>query len=859
MDLTPVSSASAPLVPTLTSQYVRSTLRYDEYSDSLGKLRPAWQVIGPALDRLGFEGLRVCATEATNMVHESDANFRVVGDHQSRPWHLAIVPLVLDADCWRHVEAGVQQRVRLLEAVLGDLLGAQRLIKERVLPAELLSANPEYMRSYHNLPVIGSRLSLTATDLARDDDGTWWVTGDRTRAPSGLGYALENRVITSRVMPQLIRRSNVTRLASFFVSLQRHLSSLAPRMRDNPRIAIMTPGKDSYRYLEDAYLARYLGYTLVQGRDLAVRGNRLNLKTLGGLLPIEVIWRHISDSLCDPLELDPVSNLGVTGLLQSIRSGAVAVTNSIGCAVVQMPALLPFLPDANRFFFGDELRLPSIPTYWCGTEKGLRCTLDQLDQLLIRPAFMVSGAPPVDPSTLTKTERQGLIDRIRAQPYQFVAQPRPHRSMTPVWHENRLQSWHVALRSFQLLTKTDVDVLPGGLVRVSPEPGSLDHSPVSGRLGQDCWIVSDKPVDHEVSLLPAAGSEIQLVRGGSELPSRVAENLFWLGRYAERSEAIARLMRTCMVRLTGENAVEDLPDLPRLLAALAAMGQIEPDYAIKGLGESMPTLESVLPASVFDRDRPQGLQAGVTNMVDKAAEVRDRISLDAYRIIARIGDSLAAPAEDSVHDLGACIERINRLITDLIALSGLAIEGMTRTHGWRFLQLGRRIERAYQISELLTATLVNPISEERVLLESVLRATDSLMTYRSRYLLQLRPHAAIDLLVNDDTNPRAIAFQLHAIKELLDQLSATSSKLSLGADQRIAESLLFRIRMSDPGELAREDSGRRRELDRITEQLIADLPRLSNAITARYLLHTSAAQELTGRVDSVAPERSPEP
>ncbi len=372
-----------------------SERRYDEYRDASGGTRPAWKEIGPALDRLGFEGLRIRATEANNMVHESDANFRVISDQQSRPWHLAVVPFVLDAECWAHLEAGVQQRVRLLESILGDLLGPQRLLRERVLPAELLSANPEFYRCYHDLPVLGNRLSLTATDLARDDDGRWWVTGDRTRAPSGLGYTLENRVITSRVMPTLIRSSNVTRLASFFAALQRHLNSLAPRMRDNPRVAIMTPGKESYRYVEDAYLARYLGYTMVQGRDLAVRGNRLNLKTLGGLLPIEVIWRHVTDSLCDPLELDPHSNLGVTGLLQTIRSGAVAVTNVVGSSLVQMPALLPYLPAASRYFFGEELKLPSIATYWCGTEEGRRHVLNHLDQLLIRPAFVVSGAPPL--------------------------------------------------------------------------------------------------------------------------------------------------------------------------------------------------------------------------------------------------------------------------------------------------------------------------------------------------------------------------------------------------------------------------------------------------------------------------------
>jgi uncharacterized circularly permuted ATP-grasp superfamily protein/uncharacterized alpha-E superfamily protein len=693
-------------------------------------------------------------------------------------------------------------------------------------------------------------LNLTATDLARDSDGKWWVTGDRTRAPSGLGFALENRVITSRVLPQLIRGNNVIRLASFFAALQEQLKSLAPRMRDNPRVAILTPGEGSYRYVEDAYLARYLGYTLVQGRDLAVRGTRLYLKTLGRLLPIEVLWRHISDRHCDPLELDPTSTKGTVGLLRSIRSRSVAVANCVGSTLAQMPALMPFLPAACRFLFGEDLLLPSVATYWCGDASSRQYVLEHLDEVMLRPAFYVSGDPPRLPAEMSAAEREQLAAAITAQPYGYVAQHRPARSKTPVWHQGELRCWHVALRSFHLQTSDGVDVLPGGLVRVSPEPELLDHSPSSGRLGQDCWVIAKEPVDHDTTLLPAPDAAIRLTRGGAELPSRVAENLFWLGRYAERTESIARLLRTTMVRIAGEDAIDEMPDLPRLMAALAAMGQIEPDYAIKELGESMPTLESMLPASIFDRSQPRGLPAGVIQLVEKAASVRDRISLDAYRIIASIGEDLADPGPVGGSDFAATIERINRLITDLLAFSGLASESTTRTHGWRFLQLGRRIERAYQTAELLFSTLVHPIQDERPLLESVLRASDSLMTYRSRYLLQLRPAAAIDLLITDDTNPRSLAFQILTINELIDQLPTDPADFALGQDQRIAENLMHRVRMSEPAALAVvKNSGERRELKQLLQLLIDDLPSLSNAITARYLIHTGVTQELTGRAD----------
>jgi uncharacterized circularly permuted ATP-grasp superfamily protein len=300
------------LNPTLTSttpftQYAPSQLSFDECKTPSGEFRPGWELIADFFDSAGPEGLKEFVSECDRSVRESGATFNAIGDidGQSRPWQLSVVPLAFDASTWAPLEAGLKQRMRVLEAVLSDILGPQHLLKERILPAELLWSNPFFKRAYHDLPPAGGvRLHVTATDLARDNKGAWWVTGDRTRAPTGLGYLLENRILTSRLLPNLIRQSNVRRLASFFDCLRGRMRSLASTKQENPRVVILTPGDNSYRYFEDTYLARYLGFTLVQGRDLAVRGNRLNLKTLGGLLPIEVLWRHVSDDMCDPLELD---------------------------------------------------------------------------------------------------------------------------------------------------------------------------------------------------------------------------------------------------------------------------------------------------------------------------------------------------------------------------------------------------------------------------------------------------------------------------------------------------------------------------------------------------------------------------
>ncbi len=850
MDSTPTLPALDPF-----TKYSPVDHRYDEYQAQDGSVRRAWKPIANSLRQLGAEGLQLRAGEADRLVQESTANSRAQPgrDLPARPWKLSAIPLVLDAQTGRALQSGLRQRVRVLEAVLDDLLGPQELIKNRILPAELLSANPNYSRTYYELPKTSQhRLTLTATDLARNDDGTWWVTGDRTRAPSGLGFALENRIITSRVFPTLFRQSNVHRFAKFFVSLQQHHYAMAARHRDNPRVAILTPGPRSYRYMEDAYLARYLGYTLVQGRDLAVRHGHLNLKTLGGLLPIDVLWRQVSDNRCDPLELDDNSTDGVTGLLQTIRNGAIAVANDVGSLLAQTPALLPFLPAAAKFLFAEELELPTVATYWCGGQREREYVLEHLDRLLLRPAFAVTGAPPVLASQLSTAARAELVAAIKANPHQYVAQQRPARSTTPVWHDQRLQPWYVTLRSFQLQATEKVMVLPGGLTRVSPDLESLDQTPTSGRLGQDCWVIGDKPVDTTITLLPSAAEALRLTRSGDELPSRVAENLFWLGRYVERIEAIARLMRTTLTQLAGESDVSDLPEMSRLIAVLAAIGQIEPDYAIEELRGNLPKFDRLLPKSVFDPAR--AMHSSVQQMLENASAVRDRISLDAYRIVARIDDETSNDSTP-ICDVATTIERMNRLISELLAFAGLASESMTRTHGWRFLELGRRNERAFQTAELLTNTLVHPIAKEAALLEPVLRTTDSLMTYRVRYLQQLQPAAVLDLLITDESNPRSIGYQMHRIDRLLGRLPNDDKEVRLGEDERIAKSLLNQVQLSDPFDLASVNQmGKRKKLEILLKQMIDDLPRLSNAITARYLIHTSSTQSLTGQADPWTPE-----
>lgn len=826
-------------------------LDYYERCAADGSVRPHWTVITDEIESLGRKTLRDRSAAIERFCRENGVTFHAseTPDQTNRPWQLSVVPFVIGAAEWESLSAGLSARTRLLETVLADLLGAQRLIREKVIPGELLWANPAFDRTYHNLEKSEQKLHVTATDLARDADGTWRVTGDRTRAPSGLGYLLENRIITSRVLPTLIRHSNTLRLASFFESLKEHLYSLAATHRDNPRVVLLTPPSGSYREFEDDYLARYLGLTLIQGSDLAVRGGELNLKTLGGLQPIQVLWRHISDRRCDPLELDPTSREGVTGLLRCVRRQSVAVVNTIGSVLVQTPALLPYLDAAQQFFFGGPLQLTSVRTYWCGDAGHRDYVIQNLDSLTFRDAFAVSGGSAVVPSEMSQQEREAFVGRLTAKPSDYVAQERLKFSQTPVWMGNQIEPQKVTLRSFQLLTPAGIEVLPGALARVGHDQLELSRSPVSGQMTLDCWVTSDASVEEHKTLLPDSDTVLVLRRGGDELPSRVAEHLYWLGRYAERAEAIARVMRITLARIAGEENWDTLIEVRRLVRTLASMGQIEASLAVDSFVANLPHVEQILPASVSDREQPGGLVRTLESIMHNTIAVRGRLSSEAYRIVHRASQELTQSNSNggSVISIGEAIERVDRLIVDLLALAGLTSESLVRTHAWQFLELGRRLERAEHTCDLLIATLCPATENGKPVCEAVLQVTDSIVTYRSRYKNLTRLAAVIDLLVTDETNPRSLRFQLDRISSLMEKLPSVEGPVGLDAIKRIVIDLQYRITTADPIQLSETgEDGVLEQLQTLLEKVAEDLPRLAERINARYLIHTESRQFLTG-------------
>jgi uncharacterized circularly permuted ATP-grasp superfamily protein/uncharacterized alpha-E superfamily protein len=766
-----------------------------------------------------------------------------------RPWQLDPVPLLIAPDEAAALTVGLTQRAQLLECLLDDLYGPQESLRNGLLPPELVFDHPGYLRACHGVPVPGGRrLHLYAADLGRPRSGGVWVLADRTQGPSGAGYALENRIVLARMLPDAFRECHVQRLAPFFRTFRDTLRAIAPRNLDNPRIVLLTPGPYNETYFEHAYLARYLGYTLVEGGDLTVRDGCVFLKLLGGLQPVDVILRRLDDDFCDPLELRGHSFLGVPGLVQAVRMGNVAVANALGSGLVETPALMPYLPALSRHFLGEDLILPSPTAWWCGEPKAMDHVLVHMPRMVLKAAYGAGRFEPVFGDRLSAAERQTLADKIRTHPQRYVAQELMPLSTAPVLSNGRLEPRHVVVRVYLAATANTFMVMPGGLTRATGQADSMVVSMQKGGGSKDTWVLSSGPVN-TFSLLSPTVQPVELTRGGTDVPSRAADNLYWLGRYAERAEGLVRLLRGILMRLTEKSGLAEVPELPVLLRALTRQTHGYPGFLGEGADARLAAPEHEVLAVIFDNRRPTSLAATLKHLHRSANMSRDRISIDMWRAIGSLdphdesGNSDGRPKQ---HNLSDALDRLNRLVAVLAAFGGLSSESMTRGQGWRFLDMGRRLERSLHTTGLLRSTLCTSTGNEGPLLEALLEIADSAMTYRRRYLSSLQTAPVLDLLLADESNPRSVAFQLVALEDHADRLPRAVQITSSSMEQQIVQSARETVRLTNVDQLARTDpTGNRPRLSELLASLEAELPVLSDTLTRHYLTHLLPSRHLS--------------
>jgi uncharacterized circularly permuted ATP-grasp superfamily protein/uncharacterized alpha-E superfamily protein len=817
---------------------------YDELSADGVTPRPHWTHLMESLRAIGPEELGRRWGRAERRIRENGITYNVYTDPLgvNRPWTIDIVPFLIPAEEWRYIEAGIIQRAQLLSLLLEDLYGSQDLVTQGHFPAALLYANPAFLR-----PMVGIRvpartyLHMLAIDLARSPDGQWWVLADRTQAPSGSGYALENRTIVADVLPDLFRTSNVLRLAPFFRAQREALNSLA--QCDNPRIVLLTPGPFNETYFEHSYIARYLGFTLVGGADLTVRDRCVYLKTVDGLEQVDVILRRVDDSFCDPLELRGDSLLGVPGLVDAIVAGNVKVANALGSGLIETAAVMPFLPGLSRHLLDENLKLPSVATWWCGQSDALDWVLNHLDSVVVKPAFPSRGMEPVFGAELKPAEKGRLAEQLRSRPHEYVAQEQIALSTAPVWDNGSLNSRSVVLRTYVLNTGSGWMAIPGGLVRVADAEGPVVSMQRGGH-SKDAWVLWDSPVD-TFSMLRPRHEPLELHRPSRAVPSSVADNAFWLGRYAERAENIARILRSITPRVRRAEEAE-LGCLLRLHSCLESRHSKLPKA--KHRRPTSLELEQELISLMTDKKRPDSLTSTLSEVSRIGGSVRERLSADMMFLIGQLRDSMpterGAQFLESSAMLTACLELLS-------AFSGMEHENINRGLGWLFLSLGRRFERAIYLTRQLRE-ITRPLAEQDwSLLECLLEVADSSMIYRTRYFTTLQPLAVLDVIMADETNPRSLVFHLSHVVDLYQKLPR-----HLPDDAQAMRNALVSLRNFDLRELkfplpgaamAANGSDGLSRLEGFLRELERLLPSWSNNISSRYFSHARTLPTTIGQ------------
>jgi uncharacterized circularly permuted ATP-grasp superfamily protein/uncharacterized alpha-E superfamily protein len=814
---------------------------YDEMMDPKTGIRPHWKAFLDSLRHFPPSEPAARAQKLRRHVRETGIAQDLFSETAAldEPWKIDLVPLIFPPEEWRWLEAALIQRARLFAAILDDIYGEQDLLRSGAIPPALVLGDRAFIRPLRGAPAGRGRLAFYAADLARGEDGRWRVIDSHAETVAGSGFALANRVVHSHVMGDLFAQANALRLAPFFDMVQGEL--LARAGRDDASMALLSPGPHHEDYFGHAYLARYLSLQLAEGGDLRVVGNNLYIKALEGLKPVDLILRCVEGLCSDPLELDPGSSFGPPGFMQALRKHPNLCANAVGTAVVENRGFGPYLGALCREILGEELALIDPPRWWLGDPDARQHVFARLQEMTIRPAQEGTGRPGgarrgIVTEDLSPAELADLVTELQLHGSDYVAGERVTFSTVPSWTATGLRAMPFAVRLYVALVDGEYHVMPGGIaLDVGPHRGVALHSP--GGYSRDVWVLSDKAVPPHASRLRAHLDMPAVARGGGgALRSRIADNLFWLGRYAERADWIMRLARAALCRL--EPDIMAAQHREAVVCALdVLLGKDEGVISLPQGDSSAKGVEQRVRSLLTGRGRLYGLSSTLDGVHHVASLIRDRLSVELWRTLQNFQASPFWMGRTLPSGPGEVLDSLDDGIMTLAAFNGMAAENMTRSYAWTFMEIGRRLERAHNLSELLLALFQDAGDEaaQSSALLLVLEVADSILTYRSRYLFAPLPALVLDLLLIDETNPRSVGFQLHSISSHFNALPKSLQRTQQLDERKIVLELCTRVQLADVHALAEPDEhGSRVALKDLLTQLSTELPKLSEAITQRY-------------------------
>ncbi|WP_035238246.1 circularly permuted type 2 ATP-grasp protein [Desulfobacter vibrioformis] len=861
----PGPSGERPVTPVFTADILNQSTAVDFSS---GKMPPHWDGLAEYLNSLGTAELSRRWQKAQQIIQEHGSAYNIFNPETAteRPWALDPIPLPISSHTWQTLEHGIQQRTKLLALIFKDIYGHQNFIKNRVIPAELIFGNPGFLRQCRFGP---DRFTpdhhLFSSDLIRLADGRWQVGSHGTQTPAGTGYALENRVILTRILPRMFHSRKVQRLAPFFKYLNMSLMEISGQKQQEPRIVMLCEGPSGAHYFEQVFLARYLGYTLVETNDLTTRGDWVFLKTLGGLQRVDVILRRIPDYACDPLLGTNLAFPGIPGLVQAARAGNVAISNALGSGVLESPGLFALLPELCRDILGEPLILENTDTFWLGTPDTLFRVTEEIKSntrpMTLYSAFSPAHTRVVHTRSLAGPKKQELIAAIQAAPYAWAGHYPVEPFTVPVWSEQGMKNRYTAVRMFstaitenagpgsaKISDQVEAAVMSGGLARVADDPETLVLSGTRGK-GQgakDAWCLSERPTEFK-SMLHRFTTPFEIHRG-SDLPSRVADNMLWLGRYMERTEGMLRVIRSVLMRVHSETRLDKVSEMPFFFRVMANLKIISSDPGRPDASFSVRLIEKELYRSIYGVAVQSSILNCLNNALQVADRVRDRLSDDSWQILGRIEKGLVRinPKNQSAEIL----EMLSDIILNMSAFAGLALESMTRGMGWRFMDMGRRIERALHMTNVMASLVQGHTVPDSNDLEAVLEVADSRITYHTRYRTTLHMEPLVDLLLLDEINPRSVGFQLAALHSHLETLPKPHPLPFRTKEEKIILDLTTRLRLADTQELM--ILGEKHvlpNLDALLEKLNNDLQGLADSITQHYLSRIETEKQLNGQFE----------
>jgi uncharacterized circularly permuted ATP-grasp superfamily protein/uncharacterized alpha-E superfamily protein len=819
-------------------------------------VKPYWHKLFTAFDTLGVSGLTARQKDIDWLLSENGVTYNVYNDPQGmhRPWNLNVVPFVLHQKEWDQVTQGIKQRAEILNLVLNDVYGEGKLIKEGVIPYEVIYGHRGFLRQCSGMELNTEKyLSIYAADLCRGTDGRLWVVNDRTEAPSGMGYALENRSTINRILPEMFAEMNVKRHSAFFQELNQMLVDAAPGKKENPNIVILTPGSHNETYFEHAYMASFLGYPLVQGNDLVIRDGFVWMKSLQGLKQIDVILRRVDDVFTDPLELREDSHLGVAGLLDVVRRKNVSVINPVGSAVIENPGLIPFMPAIAKYFLNEELILPQIASWWCGQENEKNYVLGNLSKLVVKRIDRTNRESIYFGEFLNPEELDALKKVIQERPYRFVAQERINFSTAPNFSNSALEPRNIVARAFCIASKNDYSVMQGGLVRVSPNVDTMQVSNQRGGTSKDFWIMQDTPVRQELNRQWQKKTSIA-ISGLNDLPSLTAENLFWAGRYVGRTLVTARFIRVVMRQMALIQHTNERPDSEKLRVLFKAVTHITDTYpgftekAKDGTGAMDDPMQEML-SVILDTDKVGSLAHTIRMFSNSYYSIRNLWSSDMWRVFENIQKTWNTFVAGEDRSVNRILKVLNQLITRLIAFMGLIEESIMVQQGLLLYFIGLQMEQSTLTITKCRALLSIKYDEqvEYDLLEYLLTSHESLNIYRYSYRSHIQLEHVLELVLLDMDYSRSLTFMINRLQKDIARLPHSEEGHQLSNYQKFVFEAFSKLRLAESTKLAKTKSDkdfRREELEKLLKQLSELLYKTSQAISNTYFNHTDKQNQM---------------